>query len=156
MGIRLSNNPVVIFVASTMVLLFGAAVAGSQTAKSVSTAVKKTVSLKSGDNTILLVELENTHSRSHVWKMDAVENSCTLPNGVEGVVWIVTIRSEKDLTPSGLHSVAMQDEKGRSIKQRCWFTEGQHIVWFAAVGPEDSKTITVRYGEATADISVAQ
>ncbi len=125
-----------------------------------STVVREEVSLKSGDNTITAVILENTHQRTYK-KQTLVDSStdqeCRLNRGVEGVLWKIVfvgafIEAEE---------IQLEDNLGREFRETCWtrksFVMGGDIqTEILAVGPDDSTVVTVTFGDEAVEIKIEE
>lgn len=143
----------------TLLLMVGFVYAvAAQTNKS--TLVRKQVSLKSGEREIVAVTLENTHSRSYT---DS-SSTCDLTNKAEGVIWRIVYEGKN----IDFKAVTVANEQGRLFQQTCWSKQGSVYTLDAAgnrtgggpqteilaVGPDDSKKVTITFGDAKAEIEM--
>jgi len=154
-------NPVGTIVALTLVLL-----SGVQSGPVAETTTRHAVSLKSGDASISAVVLTNTHARTYSdpTRGPFVPDRCELEEKTPGVIWKVVAEgaavSSKEIT--------VTDEKGQSFIQVCWSSSGTVYRLdangnrtgggpqseFLAAGPDVPSQLTVRFGTATAVISL--
>ena len=133
-----------------------AIVCGAATQTNQSTVVRKEVSLKFGGKEITAVELENTHSRAYT--SSALEQRCEVDKKTEGVIWIIVCEG-KDITKD---DISFEDEKGRKFQHGCWSRKttgiysrrGGDETEFMTVGPDDSKKVKIRFGDASAEIKM--
>ncbi len=134
--------------------LFAGLVASGVGAAAGKTVVRRTVSLKSDGKEITAIVLENTHARS--FRDSSSGSDCSLTEKAEGVIWRVTCEGKG--VPAS--SILLRDERGRTFQPTCWSRQGTingvAKTDFIAAGPDDSKAVTVTFGEATARIAVGR